>query len=265
MSAGHSFWHWCRIPPEPPKNRHKKLLASSLICTILTVSIVTSLAPFFGGLIAGQGSVLASSIVLSVAKLGEGPKYIQNATYQPIIESNNSTVQNYDRWIQVLQANKSDGSAFDRGFGGGGTTAYSKEDSGNINVTVTNVGDQNLTITSIEIYRGGKLFALIDGPFIVGAHTVGAVNLQLYNLTGLSKTEVQQPTLTSEQEGCNVTVSYPWPYSWRPVLYTIVFNTPDGILWSNDHFTFPTAPDPSYLFDSEGQLLGWPLDGPVQG
>ncbi len=242
MSIGNKFFDWCRIPPEPPKHSHKKLLAATLIGAILSVSIFASLAPFYAGLIVGQGTVLASSTILSIANVGEGPKYIQNATYQAITETNNSN-----------------------GFDGGGEISEcSNDDLGNINVSLTNTGDQNLTVTSIEIYRDGKLFALLDGSFTVGAHSVGVVNLQLYNLTELSKTEVQQPTLTSEQGGCNVTVSYPWPYSWRPMLYTIVFNTPDGILWSNDHFTFPTAPDPSYLFNSEGNYLGWPAKPPGQ-
>jgi len=240
MSIGNKFFDWCRIPPEPPKNRHRKLLATSLIFTILGTSILVSLGLFYGGVMVGSVNTFAASgTVLSIASLGEGPKYIQNASYQPIAEINNSTE-----------------------FYRGEIAQYSCDDVGNINITLINCEDQNWTISSIEIYRDGKLFALINGSFIIGAHTAGVVNLQLCNLTELSKTEVVQPTLTRTSGSCNVTVSYPWPYSWRPTLYTIVFNAPEGVVWRDDSFTFPTAPNPSYLFDAEGNSLGWPVKPP---
>ena len=232
MSVGNNFWHWCRIPPEPPKNRHKKLLASSLLCTIIGFSIFASLAPFYGGLIAGQGSALAaSSTILSVANLAEGPFYIQNVTYQPLAETNNSTVQNYELSMKGVQDNELDALRV------GGGSCYGSDDLGNMNTTVVNFGEQNFTVTAIEIYQGTNLFALINGPFIVRAHSIGFINFQIYNLTGLSKVQAQQLTQSgSKQEGSNKMV-----YDWRLVQYTVVLKTSEGVTPTFDKFIFPTS------------------------
>ena len=95
MSTGNKFVNWCRMPPEPPKNRHKKLLAGSLIFAVLSVSLFASLPLFSVSMMAGQtGALVAPSVVLSVANLAEGPKYIQNVTYQRV----NDTYQS----VQIL-------------------------------------------------------------------------------------------------------------------------------------------------------------------
>jgi hypothetical protein len=253
MSVGNNFWHWCRIPPEPPKNKHKKLLAATLICTILSVSILAGLSPFYGGLMAGSGSALtASSYILSVANLGEGPSYLQNVTYQAVAEANNSTVQNYDGTMQLIQDNETSILSF------GGGSCYGSDDSGFMNSTVINFGDQALTVTSIEIYQGNTLFAVIDGPFIVKAHTVGSVLFHVYNLTDLSKWEAQQ---ISDKQGDSNETTFNWPYDWRPVTYTAVVKTSDGNTVTFDHFVFPSAPDPAFFFDSNGNFKGWPIKG----
>lgn len=231
MSIGKNFWHWCRIPREPPKKGHKKLLASSLICNILGATILVSLALFYGGFMAGQGGNFA---VLSVANLGEGPSFIENATYQPVAEANSSTVQNYEQTMQLIQDNESNSLSF------GGGLSYSANDSGNVNTTVINFGEKNLIVTSIEIYQGDHLFALIDGPFIVKAHTVGTLDFQVYNLTELSKREAQQLTPISGNPGDSNETTCNWPYE---VLYTAVLKTSEGDVLTFDHFTFPTAPD----------------------
>ena len=231
MSIGNNFWHWCRIPPQPPKNRHKKLLASSMLCTIIGISIFASLAPFYGGMMAGQTSaLLLPGTVLSVANSGDGPFYIKNATFQPVTETNNSIVQNYEPSMQrIIQDNPSRVLSF------GTTSGYRADDSGNINATIVNFGDKDLTVTSIEIYRGNYLFASLDGPFIVTAHTAGIVNFQICNLTELSKTEAQLITQIHNQEGgSNITI-----FAGR-VMYTGIVKTSDGVTASFDKFLFPT-------------------------
>ncbi len=99
MSTANKFADWCRVPPPAPKNNHTKLLASCLICAVLSVSIFAGL-PFYGGIMVGSaGTLAASSTILSISNLGQGTLYIQNATYQQIAEANNSTVQNYEnKW-----------------------------------------------------------------------------------------------------------------------------------------------------------------------
>lgn len=230
MSIGNNFWHWCRISPQPPKNRHKKLLASTMLCTIIGISIFASLAPFYGSLMAGPGGLELSSTILSVANSGDGPFYIKNATFQPVAETNNSIVQNYEPSMQrIIQDNPSRDLSF------GATSGYCADDSGNINATIVNFGDKDLTVTSIEIYRGNYLFASLDGPFIVTAHTAGTVNFQVYNLAELSKTEAQLITqIRNQQGGSNITI-----FAGR-VMYTGIVKTSDGVTASFEKFLFPT-------------------------
>jgi len=231
MSSKNSFWDWCRNPPEIPKNRHKKLVVSSLICSILGVSMLVSSVAFYSGLMGGQTSALAlSSTILSVANLAEGPYYIQNVTYQPIGETNASTVQNYELWMKSIQENNWKVLSF------GGYKGHGNDDFASLNTTVTNMGEQNLTVTSIEIYRGDNLFALIEGPFIVKAHTVGIVNFQVYNLTELSKIEAQLVKQAHAQGGGeNETV-----FAGR-VIYRVVLKTAEGVTTAFEKFLFGTA------------------------
>ena len=235
MSTGNKFIDWCRIPPPVPKNRHKKLLASTLICTILSVSILVSLVPFYGNLMAGESSALAaSSTALSVASFAEGPYFIQNVTYDPMAEANNSTVQNYEQWMEGID-NASTSLMLLAG-------SYSRaHDLGNINLNITNLGERDLAVATVEIYQGSSLFALITGPFTIKAHSIGNIDFQVYNLTELSKREVQQSNqINNTQEENNQTT-----LNWQPVLYTLVLKTPEGDMLTDDHFTFPTAPGPS--------------------
>jgi hypothetical protein len=231
MSTKNSFWDWCRNPPEIPKNRHKKLLVSSLICSILGVSIFASLVPFYSGLMGGQTSTLAlPSTILSVANLAEGPYYIQNATYEPIGETNASTVQNYELWMRAIQENKLNVLSF------GGGRIHGDDNFASLNTTVINMGEQNLTVTSIEIYRGDHLFALIEGPFIVNARTVGIVNFQVYNLTELSKIHEQLITQIHNQEGGNNETIFA-----GRVIYRAILKTSEGVTDTFEKFLFPTA------------------------
>ena len=226
MSFGKNFWHWCKIPPEPPKNRHKKLFASSLLCTMIGISLFAALATFSGSLMIGQGGSFA---LLSVANLAEGPSYIQNATYQTVAEANNSTVQNYELSMKGIQDNKSDALML------GGESGYRSDDLGSINATIINLGERDMTATAIEIYRGANLFASIDGPFIVRAHSIGIVNFQVYNLKELSKTDAQQVIqFYSQQGGGNETI-----FAGR-VMYTIILKTSDDVTASFEKFLFPT-------------------------
>jgi hypothetical protein len=230
MSTKDSFWDWCRIPPEIPKNRHKKLLAGSLICSILGVSMLVSSIAFYGGLMGGQTSTLAlSSTILSVASLAEGPYYIQNVTYQLIAEANASTVPNYDLQMKIIQENKSRVLSF------GGGDGYGNDTFASVNRTVINMGEQNLTVTSIEIYRGDHLFALIEGPLIVKAHTVGIINFQVYNLTELSKIHEQLIT-QSYQEGGNDEMIF-----GGRVMYRIAMKSEEGVTNTFEPFIIPTA------------------------
>jgi hypothetical protein len=223
MSSGNSFVDWCRVPPEPSRNRHRKLFASSLIFTILGVSVFASLAPFYGGLMAGQTSALAMrNIILSVANLAEGPYYIQNVTYQAVTEN----------CQQLAQDGNSDTPRF------GCYSGYRGGELGNVNQSIVNTGEQDLTINAIEIYRGNQLFAVINGSFTVKAYSEGFINFQVYNLTELSKSEVEWLTQTDGTQYTN----NDWIYDWRPILYTAVIKTSEGAIITYDHFTFPTAP-----------------------
>jgi len=232
MSNKNGFWRWCRNPPEIPKSRHKKLLVGSLICSILGVSMLVSSVTFYSGLMGGQTSALAvSSTILSVASLAEGPYYIQNVTYQPIAETNVSTVQNYELWMRAIQEKN-----WSKVLSFGGFGCHINDDFASLNTTVINMGEQNLTVTSIEIYRGDHLFALIEGPFTVKAHTVGIVNFQVYNLTELSKIHEQLITQIYNQEcGNNETV-----FAGR-VIYRAVLKTAEGLTDTFEKFLFPTA------------------------
>jgi len=232
MSAKDSFWDWCRNPPEIPKNRHKKLLVGGLICSILGVSMLVSLVSFYSGLMGGQTSAIAlSNTILSVANLAEGPYYIQNATYEPIAETNASTVQNYELWMGAIhEKNWSEVLSFG-GFGG-----YYDDDFASLNITVINMGEQDLTATSIEIYRGDNLFALIEGPFIVHSRTVGIVNFQVYNLTELSKIEAQLITQSHNQDGGNNEMIFA-----GRVIYRVVLKTAEGVTDTFEKFLFGTT------------------------
>lgn len=258
MSSGNNFWHWCKIPPEPPKNKHKKLFASSLIC-VLAVSIFAGFTPFYAGLMAGQTSALVlPGTILSVANLAEGPSYIQNVTYQPVAEANNLTIQNYEQTMQWIQNNPSRVLSF------GGSGSYGSGDSGCTNSTIINFGDTAFTVTSIEIYQGNTLFAIINGTFTVKAHTMGIVDFQMYNCTELSKWETQQLTRSNANDGESNETICNWPYDWRPVVYTAVVKTAEGLTATFETLVFPTVPDSSFMYDSDGNYLGWPVKPPSQ-
>ncbi|MCW4047788.1 MAG: hypothetical protein NWE99_09580 [Candidatus Bathyarchaeota archaeon] len=229
MSIGRNFWRWCRIPPEPPNNRHRKLLVGSIVFTILSVGILTSLTVFYSGLMLGQTSTMAlPSTILSVVNSGDGPLYIKNATF--LAENDNSIVQENELGMRkIIQDEPSNVLGF------WVTSGYRVGDSGNINATIANLGDKDLTVTSIEIYRGNYLFASLDGPFILTARTAGIVNLQVYNLTELSKVEAQLITQSHNQQvEDNVTT-----FAGR-VMYTAIVKTSEGITASFDKFLFLT-------------------------
>ncbi|PVX23664.1 MAG: hypothetical protein CW716_11645 [Candidatus Bathyarchaeum sp.] len=230
MTNKNGFWRWCRNPPEIPKTKHKKLLVGCLICSVLGVSMLVSSVAFYGGFMSGQTSTIAlSSAILSVANLAEGPYYIQNVTYQPIAEANNSTVENYDMWMRMIQENPS----FEvLSFGGGRGRGY--DDVASLNTTVINMGDQNFTVTSIEIYRGDYLFALIEGPFTVNARTVGIVNFQVYNLTELSKIHEQLKTRIYNQENEHNETLF-----GGQVVYHVILKTAEGVTDTFETFVFP--------------------------
>ena len=233
MSTKNGFWRWCRNPPELPKNRHKKLLVGGLIFSVLGVSMLASSVSFYGGLMGGQTSVLAlPGTILSVVNLAEGPYYMQNVTYQPIGATNASTVQNYENWTRAIQEKN-----WSKVLSFGGSVGYGYDDDfASINATVINMGEQNLTVTYIEIYRGDYLFALIEGPFIVKAHTVGIVNFQVYNLTELSKIHEQLITQIYNQESENSEVLFA-----GRVIYRVVLKTEEGVTAAFEKFLFPTA------------------------
>jgi hypothetical protein len=175
-------------------------------------------------MMAGQTSAFAMpSVVLSVANLAEGPKYIQNVTYQYTNEPYQQPVQKYD--LGTLRF----------GF----KSSHSAGDLGNVNANIVNNGEKDLIVTGIEIYRGSNLFASINGQFIVNAHSEGSINFQVYNLKDLSKSEVQW--LTGRQI-TNTEASLEWVQYWRPVLYNAVLKTSEGVMATDYHFTFPTAP-----------------------
>jgi hypothetical protein len=235
MSTGNKFIDWCRIPPPAPKNQHKKLLASTLICTILSVSFLVSLAPFYGSLMAGQSSAFAaSSTFLTVAGLAEGQYFIQNVTYAPVAEANNSTVRNYEQWLEGID----NASTTLRLL----TGSYHRDgDLGNINLNITNFGEQNLTVATVEIYQGSSLFALITGLFTIKAHSIGNIDFQVYNLTELSRREAQESNqINNIQEENNQTT-----LNWQPVQYNLVLKNSEGAVLTCESFIFPTAPGTS--------------------
>ncbi|XHH07693.1 MAG: hypothetical protein ACFCUE_08915 [Candidatus Bathyarchaeia archaeon] len=219
MSTDNRFMDWCRMPPEPPKNKHKKLFAGSLIFVVLSVSLFACLPLFNVGMMAGQTGVLGvTGVVLSVANLAEGPKYIQNVTYQCV----NDTYQSVqDICSDILRFGCSSG--------------HRDGDLGYATAKIINNGETNLTVTAIEIYHVGNLFAVINGPFTVEAHSEGLVNFQVFNLTELSKSEVQW--ITGKDE-----ITVDWVQYWYPVLYRAVLKTSEGITVTDDCFFFPTAP-----------------------
>ncbi len=218
MSTDNHFADWCKMPPEPPKNNHKKLLAGGLIFTVLSVGLFACL-PLFGiSMMAGQtGALVAPSVVLSVANLAEGPKYIQNVTYQCINDT-----------YQPVQDNSPMSLRFSD------TSSYRNGDLGNITTSLVNNCGENLTVVTMEIYHKGNLFAVINGPFTIDAHSEGLFNFQVCNLTELSKSEVQWLT------GKNTT--FDWAQYWYPVRYYAVLRTAEGITLTDDCFFFPTAP-----------------------
>lgn len=71
MNTDNKLVNWCRMPPEPPKNRHRKLLAGSLIFTVLSVSLFASLPLFNMSMIAGQtGARVMPSVCSFSCQLG---------------------------------------------------------------------------------------------------------------------------------------------------------------------------------------------------
>jgi hypothetical protein len=231
MSSGRNFWHWCRVPPDPPKSSHKKLLATGLICTLFTISMFASLVPFYGSMMAGQTSALAtSSTALTVASFAEGPYFIQNVTYEPMAEANNSTVRNYEQWMEEID----NASTTLRLL----TGSYHRDgDLGNINLNITNFGGQNLTVATVEIYQDSSLFALITGLFTIKAHSIGNIDFQVYNLTELSRREAQESNqINNIQEKNNQTT-----LNWQPVQYNLVLKNSEGMVLTCDFFIFPTA------------------------
>lgn len=224
MSACSKFVNWCRMPPEPPKNSYKKLLAGSLIFTVLSVSLFAILPLFNVGIMTEEsGALVTPSVVLpgtalSVANIAEGPKYIQNVTYQCINDTYQPAQDNNPMTLRFSS-----------------TSSYRNGDLGNITAKLVNHEDINLTIMIMEIYHNRKIFAVINGPFTLDAHSEGTFNFLLYNLTELSKNEVQW--LTGKD-----TTSSNWAQYWYPVRYYAVIKTPEGIGVTDDCFFFPTAP-----------------------
>jgi hypothetical protein len=219
MSTDNHFADWCRMPPEPPKNRHKKLLAGCLIFTVLSVSLFASLPLFNMIMMAGQAGALTSSgVVLSVANVAEGPKYIQNVTYQCLNDTYQSVQDDSSMSLRFI-----------------GTSSYRNGDLGNITTNLVNNSEENITVTAMEIYHNGNLFAAINGPFTIDAYSEGLFNFQVCNLTELSKSEVQWST------GKNTTSS-DWAQYWYPVRYYAVLRIAEGIALTDDCLFFPTAP-----------------------
>ncbi|MGD6805462.1 MAG: hypothetical protein ACQCN4_00675 [Candidatus Bathyarchaeia archaeon] len=230
MSTGNRFADWCRIPPPAPKNNHKKLLASGLICAVLSISIFAGL-PLYGTLFVGSAGTLAvSGTALSIANLGQGPLYLQNATYQQIAEANNSTVQNYNLTMHMISENLSNGLYF-----AGSSSINCTETSAVVDSTIVNLGDKDLTATSIDFYRGNSLFAQINGPFRIKAHSVGIVTLHICNLTGLTNEEAQLITQFRHQGETDATI-----FAGR-VMYAVTLRTSEDVAANYDMFLFPTA------------------------
>ncbi len=216
MSMNNSFIDWCRVPPPVPKNDHKKLLASGILCVILSVSIFAGL-PIYNAILAGTASSLATSgTILSIANSGHGPLYLQNATYQQMAEesiADNGTNVLYFSAIGVNGA----------------------ETSATINSTIINFGDKDLTALSIDIYRGNSIFAQINGPFLIKAHSVGSVILQICNLTSLSKEEAQLISQFRHEGETDARI-----FAGR-IMYSMTMKTSENISASYEPFVFPTV------------------------
>lgn len=220
---------WCRVPPQAPKNDHKKLFASGILCVILSASIFTGL-PIYSALFAGSaGSIAVSGTILSIASVGQGPLYLQNATYQQLAEANNATVQSYDLIMEHITDNRSNILYF------GSIDFYGAETSAALNLTIINLGDRDLTAISIDIYRGNSIFAQINGPFLIKAHSVGSVILQMYNLTSLSEQEAQFITQFRHEGKSDATI-----FAGR-VMYPMTLKTSENITASYETIVFPTA------------------------
>jgi hypothetical protein len=226
MSNNKHFFDWCKVPPEPPKNRYKKLLAGSIIVTVLSVSLFTSLFMFNAGMLVEQtGAIVYPTVVLSVASVAEGPKYIQNVTYQCM----NDTYQQSYQKVQMSPLMFSC------------TGGHNIGDIGCATASIVNAGEKDLTVTTIEIYHENTLFASVTGPFIVKAHSKGSIDFQVYNLNELAKSEVLWRT---GKQISNNDTSREWVQYWLPVVYNAVIKTSEGVTYTDDNFEFPTAPGP---------------------
>jgi hypothetical protein len=229
LSIDNKLIDWCRVPPPAPKNDYKKLLASGILCVILSASIFAGL-PIYSVLFAGSaGSLVASGTILSIASVGQGPLYLQNATYQQLAEANNATIQNYDLTMESIGANGSNVLYF------GAIDFNGAETSAALNLTIINLGDKDLTATSIDIYRGNSIFAQINGPFLIKAHSVGSLILQMYNLTSLSEEEAQFITQFRHEGKSDATI-----FAGR-VMYPMILKTSENITASYEMIVFPTA------------------------
>jgi hypothetical protein len=226
MSTDKSWLNWCPIPPEPQHNRHKKLAAFTLVC-IVGFSVFACL-PQLCGFTAVQTSGFAAVpvTILNVVNAYEGAVYLQNATFQQLTETEKSTLPNLEL---TMNQNQDDTDALHFGC----MDWYTAEDSGSINTNIVNCGNEPLTVTSIEIYCGDKLFVLIDGPFVVDAHSVGAVTFEVCNLMELSKTETQIRAHSKNEKGENNETIFA-----GHVMYTCVMKTSEGVTASFEKFMF---------------------------
>jgi hypothetical protein len=109
------------------------------------------------------------------------------------------------------------------------------ETSATLNLTIINLGDKDLTAISIDIYRGNSIFAQINGPFLIEAHSIGAVILQMHNLTSLSEEEAQLITQFRHEGKSDATI-----FAGR-VIYPITLKTSENITASYEMIVFPTA------------------------
>lgn len=231
MSIGKKLWNWCRVPPEPPRTGHRKLVVCSLICTI-GISLFASLISFYGAgpMAEPAGNSALSSNILPVLHTGEGDSYLGNVTFQSVTEANNSTVPDYNLWLKSLNGNDSEA------LKTVGASAYGSGNSGKINLNIVNFGDNNLHAVAINIYDGTSLFASIPGSFTIPANSAFTINFAVWNLEKLSLIQAQQLTqINNGQQGSNETVPY--------IGYTFKLETAEGITLTYGHFTFPTYPE----------------------
>ena len=231
MSIGKKLWNWCRVPPEPPRTGHRKLVACSLICTI-GISLFASLISFYGAgpMARPAGNSAVSSNILPVLSTGEGASYLGNVTFQPMATVNNSTVGNYDEWLRSINGNDSDVLKVL------GASAHGSGSLGKINLKIANFGNDDLHAIDINIYNGTSVFASISGPFTIAANSVATINFDVWNLEKLSLIQAQQLTqINNGQQGSDKAVPY--------IGYTFKLETAEGITLTYDHFTFPTYPD----------------------